>query len=98
MNTSRSEPSSPTKYAADMLISRHKSNRELNGAPSDGVDMLVWRRNGAPRIAGQKQQNVLYTCMAPSSSVKKDSRVHCKRPVHILDAPGLPDDFCKFPP
>lgn len=95
LNSSRSAPNSPQKIVASQMI-KHKSNNDLNNGNNDDMDIFVWRRNGAPKIAGSKQQNVLYTCMAPSSSVKKDKRVHCKQPVHILDAPGFTSDFCKF--
>lgn len=48
----------------------------------------------APKAALGPTQNVLYSCMKPSGSVKRSRRYIAKSPERILDAPGIIDDFC----
>lgn len=60
--------------------------------------VVAYRKGLAPRPqAGYRSNvNVLYTCMNPSSSVKRSKRHIPRTPDRILDAPGIADDFCKF--
>lgn len=59
--------------------------------------ILAYRKGLAPRPhAGHRSNaNVLYTCLNPSSSVKRIKRHIPRSPDRILDAPGIADDFCK---
>uniref|UniRef100_A0A915DJM7 HMG box domain-containing protein n=1 Tax=Ditylenchus dipsaci TaxID=166011 RepID=A0A915DJM7_9BILA len=64
-----------------------------NGLGEDKV--CAFRKGLAPVAAfGHRQQaNVLYSCIKPSSSVKRSRRYIAKSPERILDAPGIRDDF-----
>lgn len=63
---------------------------------NDDERVVAYRKGLAPRPqAGYRSNvNVLYTCMNPSSSVKRSSRHIPRTPDRILDAPGISDDFC----
>ncbi|KAI1728294.1 cell division cycle protein 20 like protein [Ditylenchus destructor] len=70
----------------------------VNNGKDDGIGgdrVCAFRKGLAPIAAlGHKQQpNVLYSCMKPSSSVKRSRRYIAKSPERILDAPGIRDDF-----
>uniref|UniRef100_A0AC34GB53 Anaphase-promoting complex subunit 4 WD40 domain-containing protein n=1 Tax=Panagrolaimus sp. ES5 TaxID=591445 RepID=A0AC34GB53_9BILA len=70
----------------DRYIPQHGENQQ-------DIQMLVFRQNGVPIVAGTKKQNVLYKCINPSSSVRKAKRVYSKSPHQCVDAPGLLADY-----
>lgn len=71
-------------------------NAKLFNAGEERI--LAYRKGLAPRPqAGYRSNaNVLYTCLNPSSSVKRVKRHIPRAPDRILDAPGIADDFCEF--
>jgi cell division cycle protein 20 (cofactor of APC complex) len=92
LNTSTSLPNSPDKYRAQLLRAGKSANNISNNI-DDGIDMFVFRREGAPSVAGSKKQNVLYKCMNPSSSVRNAKRVYPKAPIQCLDVPDMIADY-----
>lgn len=68
----------------------------VNLENDDGEDhVLAFRKGLAPLVDFRHKQtaNVMYTCVKPSSSVKRSRRFIAKSPERILDAPGIRDDF-----
>lgn len=55
--------------------------------------VCAFRKGFAPKAALGPSQNVLYSCIKPSGSVKRSRRYIAKSPERILDAPGILDDF-----
>lgn len=65
----------------------------------DSDDKICAFRKGLAPLAdiGYRQStNIVYSCVKPSSSVKRSRRYIAKSPERILDAPGIRDDFCKL--
>jgi cell division cycle protein 20 (cofactor of APC complex) len=66
----------------------------MDGTTSD-LRIVAYRRGLAPRPpAGYRNKpSIAYTCIQPSSSVKRTQRYVPKSPERILDAPTIRDDF-----
>uniref|UniRef100_A0A7E4VGL5 ANAPC4_WD40 domain-containing protein n=1 Tax=Panagrellus redivivus TaxID=6233 RepID=A0A7E4VGL5_PANRE len=94
MNTSFSAPTSPSKAAKSLTLTRPKSLMDVD--QPDDVDIMIYRRRGAPKVPGAVKQNAIYKCMDPSTSARrtgKAQRVYSSYPTQIFDAPGIIDDF-----
>lgn len=77
-----------------MKLMRAKSSSDMDGTSTD-FRIVAYRRGLAPRPpAGYRSKPaVAYTCIQPSSSVKRTQRYVPKSPQRILDAPTIRDDF-----
>lgn len=96
MNRSSSAPCSPEKQAErdmKMKLMRSKSSADMD-ATSD-YRIVAYRRGLAPRppVGFRSKPAVAYTCIQPTSSVKRTQRYVPKSPQRILDAPTIRDDF-----
>uniref|UniRef100_A0A915DXS9 Anaphase-promoting complex subunit 4-like WD40 domain-containing protein n=1 Tax=Ditylenchus dipsaci TaxID=166011 RepID=A0A915DXS9_9BILA len=92
-NSPNKDESPASKREREAKLQNMRVSNTNNGLGEDKV--CAFRKGLAPVAAfGHRQQaNVLYSCIKPSSSVKRSRRYIAKSPERILDAPGIRDDF-----
>ncbi|KAI6171868.1 WD-REPEATS-REGION domain-containing protein [Aphelenchoides besseyi] len=88
-NVSEGSPHKDSDYERKM-----NAMRQNDDGTTTVLQIMSYRRGCAPRPgAGHRPRTTGYTCVQPSSSVKKTTRYMPKSPKKILDAPTLRNDY-----